>query len=347
MKKYYVLLLTVFSSLILTGCGPSMSKISLKQYNSKIYENQPKSILVLPARNTTTSVDATNNFRYTITKPLAEKGYYVFPVHLVDSFFKSENIYESELIRQIPVSKLKEVFNPDAILYVDINAWDTSYAVVSSHVDVGLSFSLLNAKNGEEIWQNSAYAYSYSGLDGNNGLIGLVVSAISVAINTATDYNLLAYSGNNAGVSMLPAGPYHPDFKKDMNNMWTFTNVASLEDGRLYVDEYFIKGNGSEEKVPLTVNKYAKGYHAFSVHNLNFFNHNGYKNYYVTQEIDGHKYIRNRFFKYENNKPFIFVENKKVFVQTELDGTIPYSEDDGDYYFQVDNVIELSEITKK
>lgn len=71
-----------------SGCGVvSKSEITKAQLYPKLYQQHPKSILVLPARNTTTSVDATDHFRYTVTRPLAEKGYYVFPVHLVDSFF--------------------------------------------------------------------------------------------------------------------------------------------------------------------------------------------------------------------------------------------------------------------
>lgn len=341
MIKKYIFVLTLFIVSIFTGCAPTVTNISKGEYHSKLYSKHPKSILVLPARNTTTSVDATEHFRYTITQPLTEKGYYVFPVHLVDNFFKSENLVDAEQIRNIPLNRLKEVFNPDAILYVDINAWDTGYTVVNSHVDVGISFSLIDANSGEEIWQNNAYAYSYDGLDGNNGIIGLVVSAITVAINTATDYTKLSYTANASGTYPLPVGNYHELYKKDTNINLTFQNFARHDGGKLFVDEYFIKGNGSKEPVALTARGYLKGYHAFSVDNINFLQHNGYNNYYLTQEINGRKFLKNRFFNYENNKPFLFVENKKIFVYTENDGKIPYSEEDGKYYFQIANVKEF------
>lgn len=345
--KIKVLLLTIISILFFTGCAVSTSKITKEQYYPKIYNSKPNSILVLPAKNTTTSVDATNNFRYTITKPLAEKGYYVFPVHLVDSFFKSENLVEAEQIRNIPVSKLKEIFNPDAILYVDINAWDTGYKVITSNVDVGLSFSLVDANSGEEIWQNNAYAYSFQGLDTGNGLIGLVVSAIATAINTGTDYTKLAYVANVAGTANIPYGKYHSLYGIDAKHILQFTDFVSIEDNRLYVNPYFIHGNKKEGDVPLTIRQHAKGYHYFPVDNMNFFNHNGYSNYYVTQEIKGKKYLRNRFFKYENNRPYLLSKNKKVFVYTEIDGTIPFSEDSGKFYFNIDRVVELEELKDK
>jgi hypothetical protein len=338
MRKLNYIFIVVAITFLFTGCGViSQSQVTKGQLYPKLYREHPKSILVLPAKNTTTSVDATDHFRYTITKPLAEKGYYVFPVHLVDSFFKSENLSNAEQIRQIPVKKLKEIFNADAILYVDINAWDTNYAILSSSVDVGLSFSLVDANSGEEIWQNNAYAYSYAGADGNNGLIGLIVSAISAAINTSVDYTELAYVSNTAGVRLLPVGKYN----KDMNDGFLFSNNTNLKDGKLYVNEYFIYGNRVEGKVALIARGRAKGYHAFSVTNINFFNHNGYENYYLTQNINGKKYLRNRFFRYENNRPYLLANGKKVFVFTESDGTIPFSEESGDYYFNVDRVVEL------
>ena len=341
MKRMNFILIFI-STLLFTGCGVvSQSQITKGEYYPKLYKNHPKSILVLPARNTTTSVDATDHFRYTITKPLTEKGYYVFPVHLVDSFFKSENLSDAELIRNIPIKKLKEIFNADAVLYVDINAWDTNYAILSSSVDVGLSFSLIDTNTGDEIWENNAYAYSYSGANGNNGLIGLVVSAIAAAVNTSVDYTQLANVSNYAGTMPLPTGIYNNKYKKDSEDKLLISNNTNLKDGKVYVNEYFISGNGSTEKVALTARARAEGYHSFSVHNLNFFNHNGYNNYYITQDIEGSKYLRNRFFNYENNRPYLLANGNKVFVFTETDGKIPYSEENGDFYFQVEKVVKL------
>lgn len=341
MKRLLYIGFLTLTAFLLTGCGQAISQVSKGEFYPKVYAHQPKSILVLPARNTTTSVDATDHFRYTITKPLAEQGYYVFPVHLVDAFFKSENITDPEMVRQISVKKLKEIFDADAILYVDINTWDTGYTVFSSNVDVGLSFSLVDTKTGEEIWQNNAYAYSYQGLDGNNGLAGLIVSAIVTAVNTGTDYTALAYTANNVGSKQLPQGVYGRAYQKDVDEKIAILDSARLEEGRLYVDEYFISGLKKEEKVPLTVRQYQKGYFAFPVNNLNFFKHNGYSNYYVTQEINGKKFLRNRFFQYENGYPYLLANGKKVFVFAESDGTIPHSEENGKYYFQIDHVVDL------
>lgn len=341
MRTLKYIFLSIIVAVFFTGCGIATTQITKGEYYPNIYKHHPASILVLPAKNTTTSVDAARLFTYTITEPLAERGYYVFPVHLVDAFFKSENLPNATLIRKIPIKKLKDIFGADAILYVDINAWDTGYKVISSNVDVGISFSLIDANSGNELWSSEAYAYSYEGLDFSS-LGSLIVSAVSTAINTGTDYGKLAYVANKQGLSMLPYGKYHPLYKKDINDKLTFFDNAKLKDGKLYVNKYFIFGNNKKGKVALTVRGHQKGYFAFTVNNLNYFNHNGYSHYYVYIYSNGKKYLRNRFFKYENHRPYLLADNKKVFVYTKSDGTIPYSQDDDGYYFQIIKIVKLN-----
>jgi hypothetical protein len=339
----YKIVIVVISIALISGCGnpKSFSKVKKGDLYPEFYKKPPKSVLVLPARNVTSSVTATDNFRTSITKPLAEKGFYVFPVTLVDSFFKQENLSEAEVIWAIPPSKLKEGFGADAILYVDINAWDTSYKVLNSSVDVGLSFSLIDTDTGRELWSNNSYAYSYSGADGNDGIAGLIAGMIAVAINTGTDYAKLARVANYNAVAGMPNGPYSNNYKTDINWPSFVGTNGELDGDRVYVSEWFIKGVDKEEKVTLKTRHYIKGYHAYSSNNVDDFIHNGYQNYYITQEINGSKILRNRFFRYEAAKPYLLLDNNKVFVQIDSDGTIPYSEENDRYYFLVDEVQRL------
>jgi hypothetical protein len=342
MKKIFILL-AILSPLLLTACGPKISTVTMGEYYKDFYENQPTSVLVLPARNTTTAADAANMFRYSITRPLAERGFYVYPVHLVDAFFKSENIVDDQLIRNIPIEKLKEVFNADAIVYIDINAWDTGYTVVTSNVDVGLSYSIVDTSTGKEVWTNNAYAYSYAGIDTSSAL-SIVISAVTTAINTATDYTQLSYVANNAGMSSLPAGKYSPEFNKDQGRVLTFYDFAKIDGSRLKVDKYFVFGENKDEEVALVVKQHVKGYFGFSVRSIgsDFFEHNGYPHYYYQQTVSGKNILKNRFFQYENGRPFLFVESKKVFVETEADGTIPYIKDGWSYYLNISDVVEVA-----
>lgn len=333
--------LVALVSFFFTGCAPSISNVKQSQLYPQIYVQKPLSILVLPANNTTTAAEATDYFRSTITQPLAERGYYVFPVHLVDAFLKSENIIDPKMARDITISKIEEVFGADAVLYVDINAWDTGYNLVTSHVDVGLTFSLIDTRTEEEIWQKNTYAYSFQGLSGNSGIVGLIVSAITTAFNTGTDYGHLAYMANTTGFSFLPEGPYGSEYMRDGDIGISLSDPCKLGDGKLYVEKYFIKGLGKEEQIPLTIRGRQKGYFAFAPSNYDLFNHNGYSSYYVTQQIKNRSFLRNRFFEYDGGNPYLICNNKKVFVQIETDGTIPHNEENGKYFFNIQEVLEL------
>lgn len=359
MKKNMFLIGALLSTILFTGCvatktevtkvgvtrfGLIESEVTKIQTCPKLYENHPKSILVLPAKNNTTSIYAVNHLRYAISHPLTEKGYYVFPIHVVDALLRSEKLADVETIRAIPVRKLKELFNADAVLYIDINEWHYSEGFLGVRFDVGLSFSLVDIDTGNEIWQNNSYAYSYSGVEkvSPSSLYLHIITAI-FADNTI-DYKTLAYGANVAGVKLLPYGEYHDKYKKDSEDKFTFFDVAKLATNRLYVDEYFIYGNKKRGKVPLAISNRIEGQHSFFVHNLSFFKHNGYSNYYLTHESNGKKYLRNRFFKYENHKPYLLIENKKVFVEVEADGKIPFNVSDGLYYFYIDEVLDLNTI---
>ncbi len=173
----------------------------------------------------------------------------------------------------------------------------------------------------------------------------MIISAIATAVNTGTDYGELAYVANRAGFVFLPEGPYGTSHMKDANISIRLLDPGKIKDGRLYVSKYFIKGLEKEEQIPLTVRGRQKGYFAFVPSSYEFFNHNGYSNYYVTQKTKHRKYLRNRFFEYTGGFPYLIVENKKVYVEIESDGTIPYSEENGEYYFNIREVVELEKIT--
>jgi hypothetical protein len=60
----------------------------------------PRSILMLPPLNESTAVEATWGYLSTVTQPLAERGFYVFPVAVIDQFLK-ENGLPSVLVGEL------------------------------------------------------------------------------------------------------------------------------------------------------------------------------------------------------------------------------------------------------
>ena len=59
----------------------------------------PSSILIVPAINKSVEVDAPDYYLSTAAKPLAERGYYVFPVNLVKRVMEDDGLADGGRIR--------------------------------------------------------------------------------------------------------------------------------------------------------------------------------------------------------------------------------------------------------
>ena len=64
----------------LAGCATARVDRSYEKWAAA----DPRSILIVPVVNNTVDVDAAAYFLSTIPIPVAERGYYVFPVNMVD-----------------------------------------------------------------------------------------------------------------------------------------------------------------------------------------------------------------------------------------------------------------------
>lgn len=67
--------------------------------------HRPRSILVLPPLNQTTDVNAPYSYLSTITRPLAECGYYVYPVAVVDAYMKENGLPSAEEMHGVALKK--------------------------------------------------------------------------------------------------------------------------------------------------------------------------------------------------------------------------------------------------
>lgn len=81
----------VLAVLLLVGCaaGPT----TMYDY-TKLKDENPLSILVLPPLNESLDVNASYSFLSQVTYPLAESGYYVFPVAMVNDLFRHNGLTE-------------------------------------------------------------------------------------------------------------------------------------------------------------------------------------------------------------------------------------------------------------
>lgn len=199
-------LLLLATTLFLGGCAVPAQK----GYDySNFRESRPKSILVLPPVNSSPDVNATYSVLAQSTLPLAESGYYVFPVTLVDETFKQNGLTMADDIQSVSPAKLREIFGADTVLYINVKQYGTRYAVIASETRVSVAGRLVDLRTGKELWTGTATASSNEG-DSNSGggLVGLLVKAV---INQIADS--LSNRGHQiAGVAsqrLLAAG--HPN----------------------------------------------------------------------------------------------------------------------------------------
>jgi len=204
--KRLLMLIAVFS---LVGCATPKEPMDFTAFEAAA----PRSILVVPTVNNSLDVDAPNYLLATLPMPLAEKGYYVFPVNTVKVVLEMEGFYEGEQVHQQPAAVLAQQFGADTVLFVTIDRWDAQYALISTTVTVSFQYRMV-ARDGTEIWSaTETMAYTPANSSSGNPLVDLIAAAISAAVTRAApNYLPLTRQANQQvfilGHSAIPDGPY-------------------------------------------------------------------------------------------------------------------------------------------
>jgi hypothetical protein len=202
---------------LLSACA---SQPPAKSDYSALRSQQPRSILVVPAVNRSVDVTAADYLLTTVTRPLAERGYYVFPVHMTRQLLEDDGLGDADLVHDSDPARLGKMFGADAILYIGIERWDARYLVLQTTVTVDLRYTLKSASTGQVLWENRQSVVHQPDNRGNQGLAGLLVQAVVAAVQKAApNYMPLARRANQQAVYTagrgLPAGPYDAQYNKD------------------------------------------------------------------------------------------------------------------------------------
>lgn len=187
-------------------------------------EHMPASILVLPPINQSIEVNAGYSVLSTVTLPLAAAGYYVFPVAVVDTYFKENGLATPADIHSVPLDKLREVFGADAVLYLDVKTYGQNYNIISSAATVEADAQLIDTATGLTLWDGRAVAVESSSDNGSNGLVGLLVgAALAQAVGTTVDAShgiaIEASQQMILGRDGLLLGPYHTGQALDVRGL--------------------------------------------------------------------------------------------------------------------------------
>ncbi|WP_046112811.1 DUF799 domain-containing protein [Aquincola tertiaricarbonis] len=173
------------AAVLLGGCATQRQPYDYTAFR----QAKPASLLVLPPVNESPEVKGGIGVLSQVTLPLAEAGYYVLPVSLVEETFRENGLHTTDDIHALDRAKLREVFGADAAVYLTVKQYGTSYAVISSNTVVAVEGRIVDLRSGELLWQGKAMASSAEQQQSNQaGLVGLLVQAVvSQIIATSTD----------------------------------------------------------------------------------------------------------------------------------------------------------------
>ena len=194
---------------LMAGCATPAKKDM-----SAFVSAAPRSVLIVPAINKSLDVDAPNYVLAALPVPVAEKGFYVFPVNTSKYVLEQEGFYEGERIHGQPTQVLASLFGADAVLYVTINRWDAQYAILSTVVTVDFDYRMV-AKDGTELWsENKRLQYQPQNQTSGSPVAMLIGAAINAALTRAApNYMPLTRQANQEvfflSPNAIPNGPYY------------------------------------------------------------------------------------------------------------------------------------------
>lgn len=203
---------------VLTGCATH--PVAKKDY-AEFRKASPRSVLIVPVINRSVDVDAPDYFLSTIARPIAERGYYVFPINLVKRVMEDDGLADADMVHNGDTARLASLFGADSVLYISIERWDSKYAVLATVTTVELAYTLKSGSSGQELWKHKEkIAYDPGAQQTQGGLAGLIAKAVVAAMEKAKpNYMPLARQANGLAVYRagqgLPAGPLDVLYQKD------------------------------------------------------------------------------------------------------------------------------------
>jgi hypothetical protein len=157
-----------------------------------------------------------------MTLPLAESGYYVLPVTLVDETFKQNGLSNPADIESVPPKKLREIFGADAALYTHVKQYGTSYQLINSVTTVTVESKLVDLRTGDLLWEGKGAGVDDGAQANSGGIVGVLVAAVVNQIMASSmdrSHDVAAIASANLLTAGRPAGmlygPRSPNYQKE------------------------------------------------------------------------------------------------------------------------------------
>lgn len=204
---------------LLSACGAS-SDLTRGQLYPGMYEEKPVTLLVMPPINNSANVEAKELLYTSISRPLAEAGYYVIPPSLAMAVLRQESGYDAELFLDKPLKQFHEFFGADAVVFSVIESW----AKQGLGINTEIRYIIKSALTDQVLFDRTCNLFldlsvnSGSFSDSGRSLLSILVDVAAGAINTAlTDHIEAARKANYYIFRDLPVGKYDNLFLQDQD----------------------------------------------------------------------------------------------------------------------------------
>ena len=211
MKKSNIILITA-CALLFASCN-TMSHTRGELY-PKMYEAKPVALLVMPPINNSNNVEAKDLLYTSISKPLAEAGYYVISPHLAMEIFKAESAYDAENFIEGNVGMFGKVFGADAVIFSVIDEWKKK----GFGIETKITYIVKSTRSNEVLFDRTCDLYLNLSDDNyyGGGIAGALANIAVSAINTAlTDHIVAARMCNQFIFEDIPQGKYRAEYMQD------------------------------------------------------------------------------------------------------------------------------------
>ena len=217
MKK---ILISVIITTMVVSCGTSNKlaqneQVTRGQQYAKMYEEKPVTLLVMPPINNSSNVEAKDLLYTSISKPLAEAGYYVISPLLAMDIVKAESAYDAEMFVNGSLSTFHNYFGCDAVVFSEIKTWAKQGFTINTEI----RYFIKSAYTGDIIFDRSCdLTLDLHTNSGGGSILGSLVDLAASAINTAlTDHIEAARAANYYIFRDIPRGKYNSEYLKDQD----------------------------------------------------------------------------------------------------------------------------------
>ena len=191
-----------------------------------MYEEQPITLLVMPPINNSANVEAKDLLYTSISRPLAEAGYYVISPLLAMDVLKAESAYDAEMFFDAPLTAFQNYFGADAVVFSVIDTWTKR----GLGIETKIRYVIKSAYTNEILFDRSCDLYLDLSLNSNSrSALGALIELAASAINTAaTDHIVAARKANYYILRDIPRGKYSPEHMLDKDVIAEEKDVVAI-----------------------------------------------------------------------------------------------------------------------